>query len=274
MAETDADATEAGKKSWKRFLSLRHQNIKLPPPNLLGVGAARCGTTALYHALAATPGVYMSPVKELAYFSNRFDQWSERDYLLFFYGSESARYRGEMSPHYLHHAETPARILAMSSGCKVIIQLRNPVARTVSHFRHHHAHHKIADVNRYFEIALKALADGQSDANLRFSHPLANLRQSFYFDGLKRYVDAFGQQNVFVLFLDDMRDTEATARRLSSWLGVEVKPAGLRVVNKSAKVQGSGSLAPALRERLAATFADDFRKTCRLLGRSSEEFVL
>ena len=37
-------------------------------PNFLVIGAAKCGTTSLYHYLKQHPDVYMSPIKEPNYF--------------------------------------------------------------------------------------------------------------------------------------------------------------------------------------------------------------
>lgn len=259
------------KKCWKRFLSLRDQNIRLEPPNLIGVGAARCVTTSLYHFLRESPDIYMSPVKELAYFSNRVEKWSEREYLLFFHGGENHRYRGEISPHYLHSVETPERIKVLSPDARIIIQLRNPLKRTISHFRHHFQHHRIADVNAYFRKGLNGLR--QRVQGVSFSHPTANLRQSFYYEAIQRYLQTFGE-NVLVLFADEFKtDPHGIARRLTDWLGV--KAGGqIRKVNVSKTVDGAGSLYPEIRQEIIETFAEDFAKTCALLGRDPAEFTM
>ena len=45
-------------------------SLSRPRPNLFIVGAPKCGTTTLYHALRQHPEVFMSPVKEPRYWSS------------------------------------------------------------------------------------------------------------------------------------------------------------------------------------------------------------
>src|SRR5688572_14646371 len=45
----------------------------MPAPNFLVVGAAKCGSTSLYHYLKQHPEAYMSPLKEPNHFSTDID---------------------------------------------------------------------------------------------------------------------------------------------------------------------------------------------------------
>jgi len=100
-------------------------------PTFIIAGAARSGTTSLYHWLKQHPQVFMSPVKETNYFANlrppftgpgderlatplhrkadgsfesRFAAIvaSWQDYLTLFVGAETYAARGEVSPSYLY----------------------------------------------------------------------------------------------------------------------------------------------------------------------------
>ena len=42
-------------------------------PNLFVVGAAKAGSTSLYHILNSQESIFMSPIKEVHYFSNDID---------------------------------------------------------------------------------------------------------------------------------------------------------------------------------------------------------
>ncbi len=54
-----------------------------PFPNFLVVGAAKCGSTSLYHYLKQHPQVYMSPLKEPNHFSTDINPASfSEDYIL------------------------------------------------------------------------------------------------------------------------------------------------------------------------------------------------
>jgi len=84
-------------------------------PNFLVIGAAKAGTTSLYHYLNEHPQVFMSPIKETNFFAfngERLDGRSRRsretfpvqtleEYENLFAGSAGARAVGEVSPLYL-----------------------------------------------------------------------------------------------------------------------------------------------------------------------------
>src|SRR5688572_20545105 len=102
-------------------------------PNLFLVGAPRCGTTALYTYLKAHPDVFMSPIKELHYFSTDLFQpapqaiiRNEGDYMAMFAGAEGQRWVGEASPYYIYSATAPAAIKAFSPDARLVVTLRNP----------------------------------------------------------------------------------------------------------------------------------------------------
>jgi len=54
----------------KRAITIMDKKIKLP--NFLIVGAAKSGTTSLYHYLNQHPEIYMSPVKEPRFITAQF----------------------------------------------------------------------------------------------------------------------------------------------------------------------------------------------------------
>lgn len=255
-------------KAWLRLLTLRDSK-PVAPPNIIGVGAARSGSTTLYHALDRSPDVHMSPVKELSYFSHRYDKWSWREYLLFFHGADTPC-RGEISPHYLHCEHTPERIKQLCPEARIVIQLRDPVQRTISHYRHHLQHHKIEDVDLYFRQAIDDAKAGRRGR--RFSDPVENLRQSFYYEAVDRYLSTFGPERVRILLLDDLHNRpQQVAEELSSWLGIDLGNEAFPVANKSAK--NDHLLSECIQVELRALFADDLARTCDLIGHKPEDLA-
>lgn len=118
-------------------------------PNFFIVGAAKSGTTSLYHYLKQHPEIYMSPVKEPKYFLasiNKFPHngpgdievdkkiirtWDE--YLKLFSNASVEKCIGEASCGYLYYCELVApSIKRISPEAKIIIVLRNPVERAFS----------------------------------------------------------------------------------------------------------------------------------------------
>lgn len=236
-------------EAWKRLLRIRDSNKPLPVPNLIGVGASRCGTTALYHALKRCPDVFMAPVKEIGYFAPDFENWAEREYLLFFEGSEMARWRGEITPHYMHDPEAPERIRALNPDCRIIVQLRMPHERFVSLYHKHRDQHRIDRLETYVDLALGA--EGK--------HPDRNFRQSLYLDALERWTATF-PGNVRVIHHEDLAaDPDRIARGLADWLGIEPPRFAARPETSVGEID----------ERLAEMFDRDYAETLAFLGRQN-----
>lgn len=114
--------------------------LNCPPPsalypNLFLIGAPKCGTTALYHALSHLPQVTMSRVKETGFFANPALYPLGPDHYLrsYFPAPPTTPYRGEASPWYLYSDQAPGRIhQAVGSGPIMVALLRNPTDRAIS----------------------------------------------------------------------------------------------------------------------------------------------
>jgi hypothetical protein len=125
-------------------------NTKSNPPDFAVIGAAKSGTTSLYHYLGRHPDIYLSAErKEGRHFSALVSggfHWPQgysfettedvREYqALFEAASGEAQLRGDISPDYLGHAERAAPRLYQEAGdIPVIALLRNPVERAYSHY--------------------------------------------------------------------------------------------------------------------------------------------
>src|SRR4051812_23135116 len=102
-------------------------------PNLLVIGAAKAGTTSLWHYLDAHPSVFMAPAKELHFFDldenwNRGIPW----YAEHFAGSESSPVVGEATPGYTRYPHRPhaaARAAATVPDARLIYLVRDPIER-------------------------------------------------------------------------------------------------------------------------------------------------
>ena len=96
-------------------------------PNFLIIGAAKAGTTSLYHYLQQHPDVHMSAVKEPNYFC--FDEQPPEyapirtlsDYEKLFGSAASALAVGEASTQYLNSVVTPQRIADLLPRAKLIV---------------------------------------------------------------------------------------------------------------------------------------------------------
>ena len=107
-------------------------------PSFLIIGAMKAGTTSLFRYLLAHPQVATPLTKEIHYFS--FNSARPRDWYLAHFPRTRAftpdRISGEASPAYLVHPDGPERVHAFSPAMRIIVLLRDPVARSLSHYFH------------------------------------------------------------------------------------------------------------------------------------------
>src|SRR5262249_39324802 len=109
-------------------------------PNFFVIGAPKAGTTSLYEYVAQHPDVYMSPVKEPAYFKPRHPPGGEdaepedrlAAYVALFDGVAGEHVVGEATPSYLQSASAAARIRDAVPDARLVAVLRNPVDRAYS----------------------------------------------------------------------------------------------------------------------------------------------
>ena len=176
-------------------------------PNFLIIGAAKAGTTSLYHYLRQHPDVYMSPLKEPQYYADDIaPAVSTRDeYLRLFDGVTSQTAVGEASPQYLNSPSAPRRIAADLPDVKLIVSLRNPADRAYSYYlgriRGGHERGGVAD----------AMRPGTYYVETSRYHP-----------GLSRYFEQFDRSRIKVMLFDDLaEDAGAVVRDLYAFLGVD-----------------------------------------------------
>lgn len=103
-------------------------------PRFLGLGALKAGTSTLHALLATHPGLALpEDRKELQFFDRHWDRgvaWYEACF-----AHAGARIPGEISPGYLAHPEAPARVAEVLPGARLLVLVRDPVARTISQWR-------------------------------------------------------------------------------------------------------------------------------------------
>jgi hypothetical protein len=245
-------------------------------PDFLIPGEARCGSTTLFSLLSGHPDVFFPSEKELHYFSSyRLEADAERerarllDYRAQFAGAAPHQRCGEATPNYLFDAGACARVRTLIPRVRLLVILRDPVARAWSHYWH--------QVRRGretlgFEQALEAEASridaGDPLARSRFSY----LSRGRYVESLVHWEQAFTREPICVLFLEELqRDTEATLARVCAHLGIPPEPlaqARLPHANQAAfpRWPRLASLGQALRRRAGAA-GPGVEAVVRRLGR-------
>ena len=194
-------------------------------PNLFIVGAMKCGTTIMCDFLAEHPDVAIAPAKEIHYFSMHIDK-GEEWYLQQFKQDKKVRYTVDASPTYLDTCNSvliPQLIKSFSPDCKVIILIRDPVERVISHFNHWQ---KIDKNPRVAGKALQPFLD--RDWPIVESGECGDedlLETMLSFSAYHRKIALFnyiiGANNVLLIHNDDLRrDGQAVMNRVFDFLGV------------------------------------------------------
>jgi hypothetical protein len=186
--------------------SLR-QRMNGPLPDFIIIGVQRGGTTSLYDNLTRHPRIAPALRKEIHFFDNRYAKgktWYRNQF------SRRVRLKpwmitGEASPYYIFHPSVPERILATCPRVKLIILLRDPVARAFSHY---HMMRKRDREPLSFEDALKAETERLRGEIEKLSDPnyqsFAHQHQSYvsrgiYADQIASWFERFPRERFLIL---------------------------------------------------------------------------
>ncbi|MEL6139272.1 MAG: sulfotransferase [Cyanobacteria bacterium J06628_6] len=195
-------------------------------PNLFVVGAAKAGTTSLYHYLSQHPDIYMSPIKEPHFFSDispaeRYMALSgcvniqdAKTYLGLFERRRQHSIVGEASPSYLWDEQAPAKIQQVSPNAKIVIMLREPTSRAYSHY--------LNEVRAGLEKRpfLEALQADLASRETGWGVSPLYVALGQYSQQVQRYLDRFEAVHV-VFFEEFIKDVEGHLRQLFEFLAVD-----------------------------------------------------
>jgi len=203
--------------------------IKLP--NFLIVGAAKSGTTSLYHYLKQHPEIYMPPNKKETFFfagkksslgmgPGNFGKYiikNFNDYKKLFQETDSSKYSavGEACVAYLYfYKKSIPNILDYLKNPKIIIILRNPTDRAFSNYLHH-VRDGLEQLS--FEKALNSQKK-RKEQNWWWGFQLTDV--GFYYHQVKAYLNHFNQVKI-TLFDDLKKDTISLVKDMYEFLGVD-----------------------------------------------------
>jgi len=107
-------------------------------PNLIIIGAPKCGTSSMHFYLGLHPQIYMSQPKELNFFQIE-KNWDKGEKWYRSHFKKQAIIRGESSPMYSNTFEflgVPERMHALIPDARLIYLMRDPIERIISHHIH------------------------------------------------------------------------------------------------------------------------------------------
>lgn len=225
-------------------------------PDVLVIGAMKCGTSAVHTYLDAHPDVAMSRPKELNFFNEHWDRGLE------WYAAQldsDAKVRGESSPGYTspRFPEVAGRMADVVPWVRLVYLVREPLARALSQYAHHR---REGTETRPVEEALLD-PDSQYVARSRFH------------DRLAPYLSLFDREQMHVVVSERLRahrETEVAA----IYAHVGVDPAWRDETHQ--RLVHVGDAETEVSEPLRAAFlertADDTRRLRELLDDDLQEW--
>jgi hypothetical protein len=189
-------------------------------PNFIGIGGQRCGSTSLWYQLRGDDRLFLPEQKELHYFSDRDGDYQSNleNYGRYFEGALSEQCVGEFTPNYLTSAGACRRIERHLPEVKLIVVLRDPVERAISHYNYRVMRgQESRPIGRAMRADMKRCVGGDEVTHLYHAY----CQMGLYSSGLGRYLRAFGKDQLLVLFTDDLKsDPDAVRERVGFFLGL------------------------------------------------------
>lgn len=235
-------------------------------PNCQIVGAQRAGTSSLYHYLVQHPNIHKSYRKELHYFDgglapdvDNFDlgiNWYRAHFPL-----KTTVKPGDIcldaTPLYLFNPQVAKRIYRCTPHTRIIVLLRNPVERAISHY-FLIKRHGFENLQLEQALAQEEKRLSQAYANCDFKDPAFRLysyqARGFYLEQIKLYEQYFDDQQILMINSERFfRNPKNTLEQVFSFLGVD---RNYQVPDLESQNVGNNKkkIAPEIYEKLTSTF--------------------
>lgn len=257
-----------------------------PLPDFMIVGTKRGGTTSMWNWLVDHPGVlpmFPSPRgnKSTDYFLDGGSR-GERWYRSHFHTAAHRHRRearlghrvvsGEASPLYMYDPRICPLVRQVVPDVKVIIQLRNPVRRALSHWQER-VGQGVEPLS--FEEALRAESARTAGELERMLADPSYYSEAFdwysyrdrgiYHDQVARWLDAFPSEQVLIVSSEDFsRDEQAVMDTVSDFLGL---PHHRRAVYLRHNLSPRVTMSVEVEEELTAFYTPHNERLYELVGR-------
>ncbi len=203
-------------------------------PNFLVIGAAKSGTTALWHSLKQQPQIYMSPRKHTRFFAFEVEDPGFRGpsprnpslpyaitdidaYHALFGGATEETAIGEASHSYLYRPGAAGRIHEYALSMKLIAILRQPAERAYSHYGQ-----MIRDGREPLDDFVQALEAEEARIRDHWWPDFHYVQIGLYHAQLKRYFDLFERDRIKVYLYEEFgSDPSKVLRDIFRFLDVD-----------------------------------------------------
>ena len=178
---------------------------------------------------------------------------------------------GEASPYYLFHPAGAERMAQTIPHAKIIVLLRDPVKRAISHHLHMvwEGHEPVEDIDTALDLessrleGLDKLLVGDRSFVSRPHQHYSYMARGHYASQLERLYAHYNRENVLVLATEQLiKDSKASLSTIQSFIGLEPDPAiDLEKRNSSPKFEPR----PETLDRLTDEFAESNKRLASIV---------
>ena len=173
-------------------------------PDFICIGVQRAGTTWLYECLKEHPEIFVPETKELHFFNDNYEK-GMKFYSSFFEEADPVnQVIGELTPNYYHDLEALNRISKELPNVKIILILREPVARAYSHF----------------QLSLTNQCNGMTFAEALVKRPIIK-ELSMQAQFVTRALELFDEESLHIALYDEIQNEPILfIKKIYTFLGV------------------------------------------------------
>jgi hypothetical protein len=231
LARAKSDASDAA-SAIQLFRAARKLRVSEQPdpsaspakPRFLIIGQTKAGTTSLFKYLASHPRMAPPLFKETHFFSMHYELgWQWYQSLFPTLPPQTDWFTGEATPTYLMHSLTPRRVASDLPAVRLIVILRDPVARAYSDYA---MHRRIEGQDLPFEELVERdmgivsecpIEDDQGPSEAISPY----LRRSIVLPSLKRWLSHFPPEQLLIIRSEHLAsDLQRTMDRVCLFLDV------------------------------------------------------
>jgi hypothetical protein len=189
-------------------------------------GAQKSGTTTLDAIFRQHPQVQMASVKETHFFDDEEKNWESPDYseLDKHFHANDDRLRGEGTPITMYWRPALRRLRGYNLTVRMVLILRDPVARAFSNWRHEFAHGR--ETMPFSEAIrggrLRVRDQGTAEGLHRY---FAYVERGFYGEQLSYLTGHFPRENIHCEVHEEFfQNRPAGLKRIANFLGIDPFP--------------------------------------------------
>ncbi len=193
-------------------------------PNFLIIGAQKCGTTTLYDILKLHPEIYMSPQKEVNFFTSPEKMQLGNQKYSSYFPDVQAHHKaiGEASPGYICYPGAAKLIKDSIGPVKLILILRDPIKRGLSQYWDNRRHLK---ESLSFNQALNVYLSDNYNPN-----SIGYFSRGVYIRYIEYFWEHFSKENLHIMLLENLiKQPAEELSMLYEFLGVNFDESHLKL---------------------------------------------